>query len=95
VQFAVTLTCATIKAEKENKDTSGGATERIRGDISYSKAKGAVGGRVYSSRYLIKTWHSTQIHRFEGLIGAPCDENSGQWLGIIVILRAAVAVHYN
>jgi hypothetical protein len=46
VQFAVTLTCATIKAEKENKDTSGGATERIRRDISYSKAKGAVGGRV-------------------------------------------------
>jgi len=36
VQFAVTLTPATTNAEK-NKDTTGGATERIRRDISYPK----------------------------------------------------------
>jgi hypothetical protein len=35
VQFAVTLTPATTKAEKKNNDTSGGATKRIRRDISY------------------------------------------------------------
>jgi hypothetical protein len=48
VQFAVTvtLTWATTKAEKKNKDTSSGATEKIRKDISYPKAKGAGGGRV-------------------------------------------------
>jgi len=33
-QFAVTFTPATTKAEKKNKDTSGGATERIWRDIS-------------------------------------------------------------
>jgi len=42
VQFAVTLTPATTKVEKKNKDTSGGATERIRRDIFYPKA--VVGG---------------------------------------------------
>jgi hypothetical protein len=48
VQFAVTVTLAwaTTKAEKKNKDTSSGATEKIRRDISYPKAKGAGGGRV-------------------------------------------------
>jgi hypothetical protein len=47
VQFAVTLTWATTKAEKKkNKDMSGGATESIRRHISYPKAKGADGGRV-------------------------------------------------
>ena len=46
VQFAVTLTWATTRDEKKNKETSGGATERIRRDIAYwhPKAKGAGGG---------------------------------------------------
>jgi hypothetical protein len=83
VQFAVTLTPATTKAEKKNKATSGGATERIRRDISYPKVRGWEG--------LGGTWHGTQIHSFEGLIDA-CDENSVQWLSAeyctIVILRA-------
>jgi len=39
VQFAVTVTWATTKAEKKNKDTSGGATERIRRRISYQRPK--------------------------------------------------------
>ena len=41
VQFAVTvtLTPATTKAEKKNKDTSGGATGRIRVDISCPKVR--------------------------------------------------------
>jgi hypothetical protein len=89
VQFAVTLTPAAAKAEKKNKDRSGGATERIRRDISSGYPKVRV---VWV--YLGGTWRSTQIHRFEGLIGASC-ENSTQWLSIFVILRAAVAVHYN
>jgi hypothetical protein len=42
VQFAVTLTPATTKAEKKNKATSGGATERIGRDISNPKVR--VGG---------------------------------------------------
>jgi hypothetical protein len=48
VQFAATvaLAWATTKTEKKNKDTSSGATEKIRRDISYPKAKGAGGGRV-------------------------------------------------
>jgi hypothetical protein len=46
VQFAVTLTPARTKAEKKDKDTSGRATERIPGDISYPEAKSAGGGRV-------------------------------------------------
>jgi hypothetical protein len=54
VQLAVTLTPAAVKAEKKNKDTSGGATERIWRDISYPKV----------------TRRSTQIHCFKGLIGA-------------------------
>jgi hypothetical protein len=50
VQFAVTLTPATTKAEKY-KATSGGATERIRRDISYPKLR-VVGlrGRVVERR---------------------------------------------
>jgi hypothetical protein len=78
VQFAVTLTPATTKAEKY-KATSGGATERIRRDISYPKLRvvGLRGGG---------TSHGTHMHRFEGLIGAPGDENSGQGLSITVIL---------
>ena len=58
VQFAVTLTPATAKAEKKNKDTSGGATERVRKDISLPKAtgKGAEGGRVYDRWNVV--WHS-------------------------------------
>ena len=43
MQFAVTLTTATAKAEKKNKDTSGGATERIWRNISYPKVR-VVGG---------------------------------------------------
>jgi len=52
VQFAVTLTPATTKAEKKIKDTSGanGATERIRRVISYPKARGAGGGSLGGSR---------------------------------------------
>jgi hypothetical protein len=66
VQFAVTLTWAATNAEKRTKDATDGATERIRGDISYPKAKGTGGGRG-------RTWHDTQtqMHRFEGLMGAP------------------------
>lgn len=37
VQFAVTFTMATVKAEKKNKHTSGGVTEGIRKDISCPK----------------------------------------------------------
>jgi len=44
VQFAVTLTCGTMKVENKNKDTSGGATERIRRDISYPLPQERVGG---------------------------------------------------
>jgi hypothetical protein len=43
VQFAVTLIWATTKAEKKKRDTSGGATEWIRRDISYPKVR-VVGG---------------------------------------------------
>jgi hypothetical protein len=43
VQFAVTLIWATTKAGKKNKDMNGGATERIRRDISYPKVR-VVGG---------------------------------------------------
>jgi hypothetical protein len=43
VQFAVTLIWATTKAEKKKRDTSGGATEGIRRDISYPKVR-VVGG---------------------------------------------------
>ena len=43
VQFAVTLTPATTKAEKKNKDTSGGATERTRRHIAYPNLR-VVGG---------------------------------------------------
>ena len=39
------------------------------------------------------------FNSFVGLIGTPCDKNSGQcqWLSIIVILRTVVTVpvHYN
>jgi hypothetical protein len=59
VQFAVTLTPATTKAEKKNRDTSGSATERIRRDISYPKVR-VVGG----SRWNV-AWHSNaSCHRF-------------------------------
>jgi len=47
--LAVTLTTATTKAEKKNKDTSG---ERIRRDILYPKVR-VVGG----SRRNV-AWHS-------------------------------------
>jgi hypothetical protein len=43
VQFAVILTWATTMAEKKKRDTSGGATEGIRRDISYPKVR-VVGG---------------------------------------------------
>jgi hypothetical protein len=66
VQFAVTLTTATTRAEKENKDTSGAATENRR-DISYPKVR-VVGGSRWNAVY------STQIHHFQGLIGAPCGD---------------------
>jgi hypothetical protein len=47
VQVTVTLISpATTKAEKKKKDTSGGATERIRRDISYSTALRVVGLRL-------------------------------------------------
>jgi hypothetical protein len=36
---------ATTKAEKKNKDTSGGATKRIRRDIFYLKVR-VMGGRA-------------------------------------------------
>ena len=84
MQFADTSIPATTKAEKKNKDTSGGATERIRRHISYPKVR-VVGG-------LGKTRDGNQIHRFKGLISA-CGENSGQ--GLSVILRGAVGVHHN
>ena len=45
VQLAVTLTPATTNVEKKNRDTSGVATERIRGDIFHPKGAG-VSGRV-------------------------------------------------
>ena len=70
VQFAVTLTPAeTTKAEKKNKDTSGGVTERIRRDISSPgcERRGGAG----------KMWRGTLIHCFKGLL-YPCDENSSQ-----------------
>jgi hypothetical protein len=51
VQFAVTLTPATTKADKKNKDTSSGATERIRRDISHPKLR-VVGG------WWNVVWHS-------------------------------------
>ena len=68
VQLAVTLTPATTNAEKKNKDTSGGATERIRRNISHPKVR-AVGGSMQSVA-------GTQMHRFERLMGAPGDMNS-------------------
>ena len=79
VQFAVTLTPATTKAEKKNKDTNGGTTERILRDISYPKMWVIEGVRWDVA------WH---ICIFEELIGAPCDESSGQWLGITLCPRA-------
>ena len=40
VQTAVTLTPATTKVEKKNKDTSGGAIERVRRrDIPYPEVR--------------------------------------------------------
>ena len=51
MQFAVTLTPAIAKAEKKNKDTSGGATERIRVDISYPKVRVVVGSRWNVARH--------------------------------------------
>jgi hypothetical protein len=39
MQFAVTFTPATTKAEKKNKDTRDGATKRIGRDISYPKVR--------------------------------------------------------
>jgi hypothetical protein len=52
VQFAVTLIWATTKAEKKKRDTSGGATERIRRNISYPKV------RVVGVRRWNVAWHS-------------------------------------
>jgi hypothetical protein len=56
MQFAVTLTPATTKVEKKDKDTSGGTTERtrIRGDIAHPKVREGLGGT-----------EGTQTHRFE------------------------------
>jgi len=45
VQFAVTLTPAKTNGEKKKKDTTGGATERIRRDISYPKLRVVRGSR--------------------------------------------------
>jgi hypothetical protein len=74
MQFAVTFTPATTKAEKKNKDTRGGATRRIGRDISYPKVRvERLGGTQHPNA------------SFEGLMGAPCDRNSGQWLSITVM----------
>ena len=57
VQFAVTLTpLATTKAEKENKDTSSGVTERLRRDISSPRCEWREGAS--------KPWRGTLIHLF-------------------------------
>jgi hypothetical protein len=51
VQIAVTLTPATTKAEKKNKDSSIGARKRIRRNISYPNVRDAAGGgKVYVER---------------------------------------------
>jgi hypothetical protein len=55
VQVAVTLTPATTKAEKKNKDTSGGATERIRRDISYPTVLRVGGPQAENSMFSIIT----------------------------------------
>jgi hypothetical protein len=69
VQFAVTLVSpATTKAEKKERDTSGGATEKIRKDISYSTSLRVVGlsgarlkkngqGSQSARRYHFITYH--------------------------------------
>jgi hypothetical protein len=77
VQFAVTLTPATTKAEKKNKDTSGVTIERVLRDIPIQRC-----GRWEG---LGGTRHSSNAS-FKGLMSSRCDENSGQWLSITVIL---------
>jgi hypothetical protein len=57
------LIWAITKAEKKNKDTSGGATERTRRDIPTQRCRW---------RGLGGTWYDTQCIVFEELIGAPC-----------------------
>ena len=77
MQFAVTLTpaSATTNAENKNKNTSGGESRRVGRHISYPKVR-MVGGFKMDV-----ACHSNAP--FEELICAACDENSGQWLGIL------------
>jgi hypothetical protein len=60
MQPAATVTWATTKLEKKSKYANGAATGRIRRDISYPLLQRVPG----------ETWLGTQLHRFEGLIGA-------------------------
>lgn len=53
MQFAVTLTHATTKAEKKNKDTSGGATESIRKDIYFPKVRWWEGLRGMALKFVV------------------------------------------
>lgn len=60
MQTAVTLTLATPKAEKKNKDTIGGAIERVPNAISYPKARweGSSGTRQSNASFegLMRSW---------------------------------------
>jgi hypothetical protein len=62
VQFAVTFTPATTKAEKKNKDTSGGAIEKVRRDISYPKVR-------VVRRFQVE--RSTRMHLLKGVWARP------------------------
>ena len=59
VQFAVTLTPATTNVEKKNSDTRGGASQRIRGDISIPIERPKV--RVVGGSWQNVAWHSNAL----------------------------------